>query len=136
MSCVISATVKTSGVSRGRVAAIVRAALAAARRPSARVGVHFVGERRMRTLNRASRGVDRPTDVLSFPLQSADDWGDIFLCVPYLQRQAGRFGVPYAEEAARMLIHGILHLSGHDHDTKRRAATMFALQERVLRDVL
>ena len=101
----------------------------------------------MRAMNRQTRGIDRPTDVLSFnPAEApvawprfpgaADDLGDLFLCVPYIRRQARRFGVPYREEFLRMLVHGVLHLLGYDHTTKKDAQRMFAVQEATVQERL
>lgn len=78
----------------------------------------------MQTLNRTYRAIDAPTDVLSFP---ADDMppdesmpravGDIVIDVPYVERQAREFGVTVDEELRRMVIHGVLHLAGWEHET-------------------
>lgn len=99
------------------------------------LSVHMVGQHRMRSLNRQYRGVDAPTDVLSF--EAGDEWwgdapelGDIFLCQPYILAQAKRFDVSAKEEMTRMLIHGMLHLLGYDHDSDTHAADMFGRQER------
>ena len=85
------------------------------------------------------RGQKKPTDVLSFAtlegvsITKADnDIGDIFLCVPYIRKQALRFDVSYKQECTRMLIHGLLHLLGHDHIAPVQAKKMFGLQERLL----
>ena len=116
---------------------LVRATLMARKKANGCVRVHLVGPERMKALNRQYRGKDTPTDVLSFPLQEGDiidpeDWGDVFLCPQYIRRQAKRFRVPFREESTRSLVHGLLHLSGHDHETKQDAARMFRLQERIV----
>ena len=120
-----------------RITRLVRATLMALKGANGRVRVHLVGRERMRTLNRQYRGKDAPTDVLSSPLQEGDildpeDWGDVFLCPRYIRRQAKRFHVSFREESARSLVHGLLHLSGHDRETKRDAARMFRIQERIV----
>lgn len=97
--------------------------------------VIFVGDARMRALNRAHRGADRPTDVLAFP-GTDGELGDIVIAAPYVRRQARRFGVSFQEECTRMLIHGTLHLLGHDHHRPTQARRMFKLQETVLNDIL
>lgn len=97
--------------------------------------VIFVGDARMRTLNRVHRGLDRATDVLAFP-GTDGELGDIVIAVPYVRRQARRFNVSFQEECARMLIHGILHLLGYDHHRPTPARQMFRLQEAVLNDIL
>lgn len=132
MQILISQTVRSAGVSHERVRKTVVLTLRKLRAPRASLAVHLVGDARMRTLNRDYRGINRPTDVLSFPIKEKNDWGDIFLSIPYLKRQAKRFGVPFEEEFCRMLVHGLLHLAGFDHDTKTHAKRMFALQESLL----
>lgn len=102
--------------------------------------VIFIGEKRMRTLNREYHGTDRPTDVLAFPAKTARKWrgrepeelGDIFLCWPYLVAQAKRFSVTAEEECARLLVHGVLHVLGYLHDTTLQAKRMFGMQEKLV----
>lgn len=105
------------------------------------VSVHCIGDHRMTQLNRRHRAKEGTTDVLSFAAQEgkrldpADvrDWGDIFVCVPQIERQAQAWNVPVKEEFTRMLIHGLLHLIGYDHEKKRDAERMFRLQEKYVR---
>ena len=80
------------------------------------VSVLFCGDRRMRTLNRTYRRKDRSTDVLAFPA-GGELLGDIVVSVPYASRQARRRGEPASREIDRLLVHGLLHLSGYDHET-------------------
>jgi len=81
------------------------------------VSVLFCGDRRMRTLNRRYRLKDRSTDVLAFPGGGGELLGDIVISVPYAFRQARRRCEPAAREMDRLLVHGLLHLSGYDHET-------------------
>jgi len=90
-------------------------------------------------MNFQYRGKDRTTDVLSFGLYEGEssraqgnELGDIFICVPQIIRQARRFSVSTKEEFIRMLVHGILHLLGYDHETSSDATRMFELQEKLL----
>ena len=145
MPSFVHTTVRSPCIGEARVKRIVEAVLRHLSHSHASVAVHFVGLRRMQRLNRVYRGLDRPTDVLSFSLREGDragkalgaeEWGDVFLCVPYLTKQARRFGVSYEEECIRMLIHGLLHLAGFDHDTRGRAKKMFQHQERLLSRIL
>jgi probable rRNA maturation factor len=73
----------------------------------------------MRTLNRRYRRKDRTTDVLAFPAGGGGEplLGDIVISVPYASRQARRRGEPVSREIERLLVHGLLHLSGYDHET-------------------
>lgn len=112
----------------------------------AAVSVHLVGDKKIRHLSREYRGKDKVTDVLSFALQSKDmpmihipgesvDWGDLFICVPQIERQAKQYGVTKQEEFTRMLVHGVLHLFGYDHIKPRDAKKMLPLQERIVSEL-
>ena len=84
------------------------------------LAVRFVGDRLMRRLNRQYRGRDATTDVLSFPgevTQEGRHLGDIAVSVPAARRQALRAGHPVARELKVLLVHGILHCLGYDHET-------------------
>jgi probable rRNA maturation factor len=85
------------------------------------LGVRFVGDRAMRLTNRQFRGKDKTTDVLSFPGDEADEGrgylGDILISVPTARRQAAAAGHGADRELKTLLLHGILHCLGHDHET-------------------
>jgi len=68
-------------------------------------------------LNRRYRKKDRPTDVLAFPAEADGLLGDIVISLPYAARQAKRRGEPASREIDRLLLHGLLHLLGYDHET-------------------
>lgn len=115
-------------------------------RPKKVASLSFVTELQMRKLNRTFRRKDKPTDVLSFEPSSnmriADSkeqkayLGDIIVCVPYAKREAARREIALREELIRLIAHGVLHLSGHDHATARGEKEMFGLQERVVDAIL
>jgi probable rRNA maturation factor len=106
------------------VRAAVEAALRAAGVAEGHVAVAVVGAERIRALNRDHRGIDRPTDVLSFPVDEAGpaagprELGDIVVCPEH------------TEDLTEAVVHGALHLCGYDHETD--AGEMLALQRRVL----
>ncbi len=82
--------------------------------------VRFTTEREMRRLNRTYRGKDYPTDVLSFPGEETPDGvhlGDVVLCVPVARSQAARAGHDTGDELRVLLLHGVLHCLGYDHET-------------------
>ena len=85
--------------------------------PEAEVTFVLVDEGYMQELNRDFRARDRPTDVLSFDLSDDRDSleGEIYVGVAPAMEQARDLGVTLPEELARLMIHGLLHLSGHDH---------------------
>jgi len=80
------------------------------------VSVAFVGDRRMRALNRAYRGKDVPTDVLSFPSGERAFLGDIVIAAGVARRQARAAGHSFGTEARVLALHGLLHLLGYDHE--------------------
>jgi probable rRNA maturation factor len=100
------------------------AALDAAGVTDGHLSVELVDERRIRELNREHRGIDRPTDVLSFPVDGAGpaagprELGDVVICPAQ------------TADLAEATVHGVLHLCGYDHETDD--GEMLALQARVL----
>ena len=100
----------------------------------ASLGVRFTGDRTMRQLNRRFRRRDRTTDVLSFPgARSPEGWhvGDIVVSVPAARRQAASREHPVDREVRLLLLHGLLHCLGHDHETDDGA--MARLERRLRR---
>ncbi len=94
----------------------------------------------MTELNVAHMGADRPTDVLAFPLDAPGEalagepsiLGDVVLCPEIAARQASEHGVSEAAELELLLVHGILHLLGHDHAEEDERREMFGLTDRLL----
>ncbi len=96
----------------------------------------------IRDLNRTYRGIDAPTDVLSFPqweengrFEPPNDWnvlplGDVIICPAVVEANAQAHGVSCDSEMALVVVHGLLHLLGWDHDTEEREAYMWCFQER------
>ena len=84
--------------------------------PDADATVAFVSDAKIRELNRLFRGIDKATDVLSFP-SDEDELGDIAISVDRAEVQAKENGMTFDEEVAQLLLHGLLHLSGYDHET-------------------
>lgn len=79
------------------------------------LSVVLTGNAEIRELNREYRGIDKPTDVLSFPMDDPYLLGDIVISTEKAASQAEEFGVAFDEEMARLFIHGLLHLAGYDH---------------------
>jgi probable rRNA maturation factor len=119
--------------SPARVRSVLSRAARAARARAGEVSVLFCADGRMRSLNRRYRGKDRSTDVLAFPAGPAAQGflGDIVVSVPYAGREARRRSEPPAREVDRLLVHGLLHLMGYDHETDD--GQMEALEGRVRR---
>src|SRR6185437_15991665 len=82
------------------------------------VTIAFISDKKIRQLNRQFRRIDKPTDVLSFPSDSDEgNLGDIAISVETATRQAKQNGLTLDGEIAQLLLHGLLHLSGYDHET-------------------
>ncbi|HEX7296615.1 MAG TPA: rRNA maturation RNase YbeY [Pyrinomonadaceae bacterium] len=80
--------------------------------------IAFVSDRKSRELNRMFRGIDKATDVLSFPSGNSDsDLGDIAVSIERARIQARQNGLSLDREIAQLILHGLLHLSGYDHET-------------------
>jgi rRNA maturation RNase YbeY len=127
-----------------------RAILADVGETSAELGILFVGDQRMRSLNRRYRGKDRTTDVLAFAVREAcaphvfrqvqgrpvrltpDMLGDVVISVPTARRQAREAGRSLDEELTCLLVHGILHLCGYDHERSEKEASRMYRRERMI----
>ena len=88
----------------------------------------------LRDLNQRFRGKDKPTNVLSFPAAAAfrPFLGDIAVAYGVLSREAAEKGIALADHLAHLIIHGLLHLIGYDHETAHDAAVMEDLETRIL----
>ena len=113
-------------------AALRRWAKAAAE-GAATVTLRFVGKREGQTLNAHFRGKEYATNVLAFAYDgSARIEGDIVLCAPVVRAEARAQGKTLADHCAHLVVHGMLHLQGYDHDTVRAARTMEAREITIL----
>jgi probable rRNA maturation factor len=97
----------------------------------AEVTLRIVGEEEGRRLNRAYRNNNRATNVLSFSYGNGP--GDVVLCHPVIAREARAQGKSVAAHYAHLVVHGILHLRGYDHETKAEARRMERAEIRLLR---
>ncbi len=79
--------------------------------------VAFVSDTSIRKLNQQFRGIDKATDVLSFPADDPGQLGDIAVSVETAATQAKENGLSFENEIAQLILHGLLHLSGYDHET-------------------
>lgn len=108
--------------------------------------VSFIDENHMHDMNKEFRNIDDSTDILSFAAEDEEDGftfisagrrkrvlGDILICPQVLSRNAASFGVTENEELRRLLIHGVLHLSGDNHSTNDPSEPMLIRQEAVLK---
>ena len=86
----------------------------------------------LQDLNRRFRGQDKPTNVLSFPAGAGDSLGDIALAFETCRREAEDQGVAFRDHARHLIVHGLLHLVGHDHEADDEAERMERLETRIL----
>jgi probable rRNA maturation factor len=124
---------------------VAEAMLEALALPEAELSVLLTDDRTIHALNRQHRDKDRPTDVLSFPLDEdaeAPDsrqegeprvLGDVVISLDTAERQARGRKRPLAEEVRFLLAHGLLHLIGYDHDTAPRKRRMGAMTRKLVR---
>lgn len=103
----------------------------------AELSISFVSAASIRALNRDYHGVDDVTDVLAFPLGEDPLLGDVYISPQVARDFAHEHALDPEEEILRLVIHGVLHLLGHDHPDgeTRYASPMFRLQERLLAEV-
>lgn len=118
------------------MAALCSALLRSLGRPAGTLSVVFAGAREMRSLNRRYLGRDYATDVLSFDYAGVmmEGWtflGEIIVSPEAAARQAVRYGTSPERELRRLLVHGILHVSGYDHESDR--GRMKRAQNRLMR---
>ena len=121
---------------------IARLMKAAAVEERAELSVSFVDDAAIHALNHTHRGIDRPTDVLSFPQFDPDEplppppvpysLGDIVVSIETTRRQAEEYGHSFERELAFLLTHGLLHLLGFDHETPEDEETMRTRQRELL----
>lgn len=92
------------------------------------VTIRITGEAEMQSLNNRWRNIDKPTNVLSFPLHDAGCplLGDIVVCAPVVKREAAQQAKALSVHWAHIIIHGILHLMGYDHSEERETEIMEA----------
>jgi probable rRNA maturation factor len=125
-----SITVQYAVPRRGVPAPAALARWARAARPGRALTLRVVGTREGRALNRRFRRRDRPTNVLSFAYGGA---GDIVLCHPVVAREAREQRKSVRAHYAHLVVHGVLHVRGYDHDDKASARRMEAREIRILR---
>lgn len=124
---------------------VVSKALAAEGLARGEVSVVVTGDDEIQALNRAYRGIDAPTDVLSFPLDEPSEapvgeqgpplpvhLGDVVISLQRARVQAEEYGHSLRREIGFLAVHGVLHLLGYDHETEEEQRAMRAREEAVL----
>lgn len=135
--------VRASGVDARALKATTKKLLDAVDESGASLSLTLVDDSTIRELNREHRGKDKPTDVLSFPMYDPEEvassregeqermLGDIVISVDTAKRQAADYDAPLQREIYRLLIHGILHVLGHDHMEAQERVEMEAEERRL-----
>ena len=109
------------------------------------ISVTFVRSRTIHIINRDYRGIDRPTDVISFAIRDGledfipdeeKDLGDLFINIDYVRKQAREYGHSEKRELGFLFTHGLLHCLGYDHMNPEDEKKMFALQDRILDPII
>ena len=109
--------------------------------PEAELTIVLTDEAQLHALNQQFLGIDAPTDVLSFPGGDTDPdsqalyLGDVLISYPRALAQATSAGHPVEEELQLLVVHGVLHLLGHDHTTEDEQAAMWAIQTQALQSL-
>ncbi len=99
--------------------------------------VAFLDVKEARRINSTFRGHDYPTDVLSFASTAPNIIGELVLCPTVVSRQAKEHGLLVREEFGHLILHGLLHLLGYDHESApANAKKMYDLQDRVFAELL
>jgi len=132
-----------TGVDTHALERVAARALEAERVPApAELSIVLADDPVVQELNRTYRATDAPTDVLSFGQQDGEAFarpqgapphlGDVVISVDTAKQQAATYGVALQDELAHLLVHGVLHLLGYDHETPEDAAAMRLQEEAVL----
>ena len=111
--------------------------------PQASLTIVITGNDEIQALNQRFRGLDEPTDVLSFgegptedsfvdPAEEPQYLGDVVISFPQAQVQADEQGHSIQEELGLLVVHGVLHLLGYEHATLEEEADMWARQDRII----
>jgi probable rRNA maturation factor len=139
MPVLVRSRLRRARFDRSRLVRLAQTILSSVGEKTADLGVMLIGDRSMRRLNRQYRKKDRTTDVLAFSMREGPGpssvlIGDVVISVPTAAKQAGQAGRSLDEELTVLLIHGILHLCGYDHErSKRDARRMQEREQWVLR---
>jgi len=137
MPVFVHSRVRSVLIREAAVRRVVQELLACVGEAASEISIEFVGDARMRRLNRDYRQKDRTTDVLAFACREAGGpatsmLGDVVVSVPTAKRQAVSLEHSLNEELVRLLIHGLLHVVGYDHERSEDDARKMRRKEQVL----
>jgi probable rRNA maturation factor len=137
MPVLVRSQLRRVRIDQPRLARLAQAILSSIDEASATLSVILIGDRAMRGLNRRYRKKDRTTDVLAFSMREGPGpssvlIGDVVISVPTAAKQAGQLGRSLDDELTALLVHGILHLCGYDHERSERDARHMQRRERLI----
>ena len=142
MPVLFQTQVRVARFRREQLLRLAQAMLSQVGESAAELGLTFIGDRRMRRLNHRFRNKGRTTDVLAFAARearlphgvdlSARLLGDVVISVPAAMRQARKGRHSLDQELVALMIHGILHLCGYDHERSESEARRMKRRERIL----
>lgn len=135
MPVLVRSQLRRVRIDQSRLTRLAQATLSLVGERTADLGVMLIGDRSMRRLNRQYRKKDRTTDVLAFSMREAPASpstfiGDVVISIPTAAKQANQLGRSLDEELIVLLVHGILHLCGYDHERSERDARHMQQRER------
>jgi rRNA maturation RNase YbeY len=146
MAVYLRVRVKRPVIRRAVLVRVAELVLAAVGERQSELSIELAGDHRMRRLNREYRKKDRTTDVLAFPMREAlaphaaglatNMLGDVVISVPQARRQAIEGGRLLDDEVVSLLVHGVLHLCGYDHERSEKEAVRMHRRERQLLTVI
>ena len=143
----IKNTQRTINIPATKVKAIVARVLKKLEYTDFDIGIWFTTDKTIRRYNKQYRAINRPTDILSFPYhteikpktkiiaRTSDDknLGDLIISAEYIARAASSFNIPLADHLNIILVHGICHLLGYDHETEQDYQQMAQLEKKLLK---
>jgi len=132
---------EVNGVDEKKIKEVVFGTLKKLNRGRGEVSVHVVSKKKIKSLNKKYRKKNRVTDVLSFGTEdlqnkTEQDLGDIFICLEQIKKQAKENKIVWQEELGRMIVHGVMHLLGYDHQNSKDSKAMFRKQEKFVNELL
>lgn len=99
------------------------------------INLIFVSEKKIQDLNARYRGINEPTDVLSFSYDEIGSKGEIVVCLDRIKKDSKKDDVSLEEGFTKVFIHGILHLYGYDHENEKDKAKMKKKEEEIFQEI-
>ena len=124
--------VSMKGLDKERLLAEIKKVMSFLKISKQDLSITFCGDSLIQKLNKEYRHKDKPTDVLSFEMDEPKLLGDIIISLPMARKNTKAFGTGLFEEVVFLIVHGILHLLGHDHYKKNEEKKMRDLERQIM----